>query len=47
MNLPDLTPAELDALSSISASDREEAASAWRKDAEPVAANLLDATEGE
>lgn len=43
--LPVLSDAEADSLAAISASDKEAAAAAWRADTEPVAANLLDATE--
>jgi len=43
--LPDLTDAELDGFSAISLSDRASAVAAWRADTEPVAVNLLEATE--
>lgn len=46
-SLPDLTDAQLEALSEISASDREAAAAAWKADAPPAGKPLLDATEWE
>ena len=45
--LPDLTEAELDALSTISQAEREDAQAMWREDAPPAGRALLDAVEYE
>lgn len=45
--LPDLTEPQLEALSEVSASDKEAAQAAWKADAPPAGKPLLDATEWE
>lgn len=47
MSLPNLSDAEIEALSAISPTEREDAASMWKQDAPPAGRALLDATEYE
>jgi len=45
--LPDLTKAELDALSTVTPAEREDAARMWQQDAPPRGRALLEAPEFE